>query len=31
MKFNIVENFPSVENYISQYLKVSKKIFILLE
>lgn len=25
MKFNIVENFPSVENYISQYLKVSKK------
>lgn len=25
MKFNIVENFPSVENYISQHLKVSKK------
>lgn len=25
MKFNLVENFPSVENYISQYLKVSKK------
>lgn len=25
MKFNIVENFSSVENYISQYLKVSKK------
>lgn len=25
MKFNIVENFPSVENYISQYLKISKK------
>lgn len=25
MKFNIVKNFPSVENYISQYLKVSKK------
>lgn len=25
MKFSIVENFPSVENYISQYLKVSKK------
>lgn len=25
MKFNIVDNFPSVENYISQYLKVSKK------
>ena len=31
MKFKILQPFKSVEDYLSQFLKVSKKIYILLE